>query len=142
MDFGGDNELGSEASVGVNNTGTVSASAIPADRLNPNIVVYLKPGKITQGPLGVKTLAPKYPDMISDEDKKKTDPAELDEWTRLGEGGTLHRVMQIDDSHVEVNGCGGPVFVRLRATAQINTAQGITAESIDRVDVYSDIVPL
>ncbi len=140
--LGGDDQVGIGGTLSANNGGTVGTSVAPFNRLNPQIQVELKPGRIDESPLGQKELAPKYPERISDDDKATSDPAELAEWANLEQGGTLSRVMQIKDSHVEVNGCGGPVFVRFRAMSAIKTGTDIMSKSSARVDVYSDIIAL
>jgi hypothetical protein len=141
VQLGGDDQVGTVGALTANNGG-VGASVDPFNRLNPQLQVMLKPGNIGENPLGQKALVPKYPETISDADKATSDPAELAEWASLEQGGSLSRVMQIKDSHVEVNGCGGPVFVRFRAMAAIKTGRDIMSKSSAQVDVYSDIVAL
>ena len=50
--------------------------------------------------------------------------------------------MQIQDSEVKVDGCGGPVSVRLVVNGVITTERGIASKSIVTLDAYSEILLL
>lgn len=138
INIGGDNRLGSEGTAAA--TGAVDAFV--GEDLNPEIVVLLKPGEIKPTVLGYKHFNPKNWETMTDEQRKVTDPIEVDEWTKLNEGGSLERFMQIQDSEVKVDGCGGPVSVRLVVNGVITTERGIASKSIVTLDAYSEILLL
>ncbi|MDT5134816.1 MAG: hypothetical protein QOE41_4127, partial [Mycobacterium sp.] len=79
----------------------------PYADIYPNISVTLLPGKINTLGLGKKDLK--------------------------GRSGYI----TVHDAHVKVDGCGGPVSVRLFAYAQISTDDGD-----DSVNTYGDILNL
>jgi MspA len=107
--------LGLDADFGVGffggGTGTgitgILSSVSPYADINPNISVNLLPGKIDTLALGKKDLK-----------------------GRTGE-------ITVHDAHVKVDGCGGPVSVRLYSYAQISTDTGD-----DSVNTYGDILNL
>lgn len=84
-----------------------SLSPNPYADISPNISVTLLPGKIDTLALGKKDLK-----------------------GRTGE-------ITVHDAHVKVDGCGGPVSVRLFTYAQISTDNGD-----DSVNTYGDILNL
>lgn len=75
--------------------------------LSPEISTTLKPGSIKTLGLGTKTLK--------------------------GRKGTI----SVRDAHVQVDGCGGPVSVRLFASAQMSTDT-----SDDSLNLYGGVLPL
>ncbi len=102
--------LGLDADVGIGfgfGLNPTVFSPSPYADINPNISVNLLPGKIDTLALGKKDLK-----------------------GRTG-GITVH------DAHVKVDGCGGPVSVRLFTYAQISTDNGD-----DSVNTYGDILNL
>ena len=84
-----------------------SLSPNPYADINPNISLNLLPGKIDTLGLGKKDLK--------------------------GRNGEI----TVHDAHVKVDGCGGPVSVRLFTYAQISTDNGD-----DSVNAYGDILNL
>jgi MspA protein len=90
-------------------TPAVGASA-PSESFSPSITATVRPGNIFRAQLAIK--------------EAKTNPPD-----------TLY--ITVRDTEVKVDGCGGPVSVRLIATAQMTTAN-----SDDWVNAYSDILQL
>jgi MspA len=87
----------------------IGAAPEPSDSFNPTLAVNVKPGNIFRAQLAEKEVK--------------------------GPATELH--IAVRDTEVKVDGCGGPVSVRLIATAEI-----ITNTSDDWVNAYSDIVQL
>lgn len=87
----------------------IGAAPEPSDSFNPTLAVNVKPGNIFRAQLAEKEVK--------------------------GPATKLH--IAVRDTEVKVDGCGGPVSVRLIATAEISTNT-----SNDWVNAYSDIVQL
>jgi hypothetical protein len=102
--------LGLDADVGIGLGFGVTPNSFspnPYADINPNISVNLLPGKIDNLALGKKDLK--------------------------GRTGSI----TVHDAHVKVDGCGGPVSVRLFTYAQISTD-----DHDDSVNTYGDILNL
>lgn len=102
--------LGVSADIGIGLGFGVSPNSFspnPYADVNPNLSVTLLPGKIDDLGLGKKDLK--------------------------GRSGYI----TIHDAHIKVDGCGGPVSVRLFTYAQISTDDGD-----DSVNTYGDILNL
>ena len=82
--------------------------------------MYLKPGDIRDNYRLFKQVTP----VVED---------------RIEQGGPIVRTISVQDENVKIDGCGGPVFIRLVVHAQINTGKDVTTQSTYTVDAYSDI---
>jgi hypothetical protein len=89
---------------------TVGVNPNPTEGFNPQISANVLPGNIFRARLAEKDVKPNPPKQL---------------------------FIQVRDTEVKVDGCGGPVSVRLIATAELNTLS-----SDDWVNAYSDIVQL
>jgi MspA len=104
------NLLGSSLNIGdIFGAPAVAAGVVPSQSLNPNMQVNLRPGNIYRAPLATKDFA----------------------------SPTKKVHINVRDTQVKVDGCGGPVSVRLVATGRMSTNS-----SDDWVNAYSDIVQL
>jgi hypothetical protein len=102
--------------LGAQNPIPVVGTAVPADSLNPSILANVKPGNIFRAELAKKEFDITKPGTASIPQK-------------------FH--IAVRDTQVKVDGCGGPVSVRMIATAWMSTNT-----SDDWVNAYSDIVQL
>ncbi len=92
----------------------------PADNLNPSATVFPKPGTLTDLQLI---------------DKQIQDPKDLNEIKDSDDNIVFHA--SVHDSHVSVDGCGGPVSVRIIATSTVSTLY-----SDENVTAYGDIIQI
>lgn len=121
LGLGGTLNLGST----LDNAETGAAPVIdfpPADNVNPNITVYVHPGNLQNVSLIDKTI------KSEDGDDLKT----------ITDGdGTIVFNAAVHDWHINVDKCGGPVSIRLVATAWVSTPY-----SDDNVTAYGDIIQI
>jgi len=92
----------------------------PADNVNPSIFVFVRPGSL----LDVKLV-----------DKKISDGNDLN-GIKDGDGKISFHA-SVYDYHVKADSCGGPVSVRLIATANVSTL-----DSDENVTAYGDIIQI
>jgi len=100
---------------GATNPTSTSIGAIPSGSMTPETQLNLKTGNIGVVPLGSIPITP-----------------DNDEST-----GGLDRVVSVREFQIKVDGCAGPVAVRLRATGLMETTH-----SVSSIDAYSDILTL
>jgi hypothetical protein len=114
--------FGGSANIGVGNFVNNLLSAVPpffvndSEGLQPSFTDTLRPGTIKYQKLNEKNIEP--------------DTAVKE----IGYSGTFSLGITVHEAHVKVDGCGGPVSIRLIATAQMSTPH-----HDDEVNVYGDI---
>lgn len=127
IDLNGGGYLGLETPLSVNTVNTILTPlanflANPSAGVTPQGSVQLQPGTISYQKLNEKMIEPDdLPDVRKD----------------IAETGQTSIRISVHDAHIKADGCGGPVSVRLIATAQMSTKN-----SDDESNAYGAIVSI
>lgn len=127
IDLNGGGYLGLETPLSVNTLTNIlspltSILANPSAGVTPQGSIALQPGTISYQKLNDKMIEP---DELADVRKD------------IAESGQASIRISVHDAHIKADGCGGPVSVRLIATAQMSTKN-----SDDESNAYGGIVSI